>query len=63
MVNEEILKFLQEIGELKVFQIVSNVDYKKYIDIYYDIILVLENLIKVNNVVMLLLSGVLSNVI
>lgn len=41
----------------------SDFDYKKYIDLYYDIMLVLENLIKVSNVVMLVLIGVLSNVI
>lgn len=63
MVNEETLKLLQEIGELKVFQTASNADHKKHIDIHHDIILALENPTKANNAVTSLSSGASSNVI
>jgi len=43
MVNEDALKLLQEIGELKVFQTANNADHKKNIDLHQDIILALEN--------------------
>lgn len=43
MVNEDTLKLLKEIGELKVFQTASNADHKKNIDLHQDIILALEN--------------------
>ena len=43
MVNEDTLKLLQEIGELKVFQTANNADHKKNIDLHQDIILALEN--------------------
>ena len=63
MVNEETLKLLQEIGELKVFQTASNADHKKHIDIHHDIILALENPTKASNTVTSLSSGASSNVI
>ena len=63
MVNEETLKLLQEIGELKVFQTASNADHKKHIDIHQDIILALENPTKANNAVTSLSSGASNNVI
>lgn len=63
MVNEETLKLLQEIGELKVFQTASNADHKKHIDMHHDIILALENPTKANNAVTSLSSGASSNVI
>lgn len=63
MVNEETLKLLQEIGELKVFQTASSADHKKHIDIHHDIILALENPTKANDTVTSLSSGASSNVI
>lgn len=64
MVNEETLKLLQEIGELKVFQTASNADHKKHIDIHHDIIFALENPTKASNAVTSLSStGASSNVI
>lgn len=43
MVNPDTLKLLQEIGELKVYQIASNADHRKHIDLHQDIIFDLEN--------------------
>lgn len=42
MVNEDTLKLLQEIGELKVFQ-TANTDRKRNLSIHHDIMLALEN--------------------
>lgn len=43
MVNPDTLKLLQEIGELKVYQIASDADHRKHIDLHQDIIFDLEN--------------------
>ena len=50
MVNEETLKLLQEIGELRVFHTANNTDHSKNIARHQDIILALENPSKANSV-------------
>lgn len=61
MVNEDTLKLLQEIGELKVFQTANNADHKKNIDLHQDIILALENPTKANCTVTSLPNATSSN--
>lgn len=61
MVNEDTLKLLKELGELKVFQTANNADHKRNIDLHQDIILALENPTKGSNAVTSLSSATESN--
>lgn len=62
MVNEDTLKLLKEIGELKVFQTANNADHRRNIDLHQDIILALENPTKASNPVTSLTNEAQSNI-